>query len=125
MPQAMTETLCARCDNHLSANNKSKDRLCGYCQRELAPHHDSSSKYMEWVARGRKREIHRTRLHRPRALKTQYGVVEVVEEIDVEALHRISAERLIGELHRRREEARRLLQLIPDTAPGDDGKHAH
>lgn len=59
MTARFTDEPCARCTNKLATSNKSKDRLCGPCQRDLGPR--ASAAFRAWISGGRKREITRAR----------------------------------------------------------------
>ena len=123
-PTAGTE-MCARCDRMLSAANTNPDRLCGYCQSEIASHHPHSAKYLEWKKNGKRREIHRAAGSngRPTHPARSYPVGPLYRKHPRSRLPEISTLPVtyliscVKELSRREAEARQILQVLGKGKP--------
>lgn len=75
MTARITDESCARCTNKLATSNRSKDRLCGTCQRELGPR--ASAGFRAWVNEGRKRVVQRA----PASLFAKATVQDLLAEL--------------------------------------------
>lgn len=75
MTARITDETCARCTNKLATSNRSKDRLCGTCQRELGPR--ASAAFRAWVSEGRKRVVQRA----PTSLFAKATVQDLLHEL--------------------------------------------
>ncbi len=113
----MTKTQCARCHNHLSERNSGPDKLCGYCQRELAPHHNGAA-YREWVAGGRQRVLDRNRRPVVNSHVNGHARVQAALLFDVRA---VPTPTLLEELRRRKNEALELIRLLPQELTQNAG----
>ncbi len=112
----LTDEKCARCTNKLATSNKSKDRLCGECQRELGG--GNSLALRTWKANGRKREITR---EAPNGAAAPSPITAALT-LDTPTLMELAA-RATAELDRRRREAEELLRLLSGggaTAPSHE-----
>lgn len=115
----MTDEACHRCDNTLASSNKSKERLCGECQRELAASRGTESAALrEWIAAGRKRVVYR---HGPAPIAAA-PIMEPSALATFLDAQRKAVEARIADLDRQRREAEEILRLLtPSPVPEPKG----
>lgn len=99
---------CSRCDRKLNKINTNPDGLCGYCQGDIASHHpDTSRPYIDWVMRGRPKEIRRTRNGTPLPANGP----NIAQQTRALRLESVPTNDLLDELTRRRDEAEKIIAI--------------
>jgi hypothetical protein len=100
---------CSRCNKLLNKTNTNGDGLCGMCQQELAPHHENSPRYIDWVMRGKPKEISRTRSGKVFPVPNAVGLAP---SPITDTLQHYGTNDLLNELARRRDEAERIISIF-------------